>query len=115
YLQTKCGSDAIITNPPFNLAEEFIRKSISEVPLVAMLLKSNFWHTKKRLKLFEETTPVAVLPLTWRPPMSPERGKSPTMDFQWTIWSKYENGMCHYFPLKKPKPIPSQLNPLNNE
>jgi len=24
--------------------------------------------------------------LTWRPNFMQERGKSPTMDFQWTVW-----------------------------
>jgi hypothetical protein len=102
YLGSVFSADAIITNPPFNLAEEFIRKALQEAPQVAMLLKSSFWHTKGRLKLFEESKPAAVLPLTWRPAMSPDRGKSPTMDFQWTVWSKYAPAICEYRPLKKP-------------
>lgn len=46
--------DWIITNPPFSLAEQFIRRAYAlQVPF-AMLLKSHYWHAKNRLPLFQE-------------------------------------------------------------
>ncbi len=100
--------DAIITNPPFNLSEDFIRKSLKEARLVAMVLKSQYWHAAKRLKLFQEFPPSHVLPLTWRPDfLEHERtdGKkgSPTMEVCWTVWDKSANHMTVYHPLTKPK------------
>lgn len=78
---------AIITNPPFAQAEDFIRKAAGESPLVAMLLKSQYWHASKRTKLFTDHPPAWVLPLNWRPDfLAGERGGAPTMDVIWTVW-----------------------------
>lgn len=93
YLLTPAAMDydAIITNPPFKESEDFIRKAVTEAPLVAMLVKSQYWHAKKRIALFEECTPSQILPLTWRPDFKfkdrkeGEKG-SPTMEVQWVVW-----------------------------
>lgn len=82
--------DWIITNPPFKLAEAFIRKSLETTPNVAMLLKSQYWHAKSRLPLFRDHPPARVLPLTWRPAfLESERGRSPLMDVSWFVWSEH--------------------------
>lgn len=84
------GIHAIITNPPFAMSEEFIRHALSHnVEVVAMVLKSQYWHAAKRHKLFEEFPPAYVLAMTWRPDfMGGERGGSPTMECHWTVWIK---------------------------
>jgi hypothetical protein len=93
----------IITNPPFNLATEFIRKARGFNVPFAMLLKSTFWHAAERRALFVETGPIKVLPLGWRPAMAPERGDSPTMEFSWTVWAGAPSvSGCEYYPLVKP-------------
>lgn len=93
--------DAIITNPPFNLSEEFIFKSVRESKIVCMLLKSQYWHAKKRKQLFDMHTPKYVLPLTWRPDFD-GRG-APTMDLAWTVWIRgWGARYCSYMPLEKP-------------
>lgn len=105
YFSQTFQADIIITNPPFNLAPEFIRKACEEANVVCMLLKAHFWHAKKRLELWNNFTPRFVLPLTWRPDwVNDGRGSSPTMDFQWTIWDEtaIPNWTCTYEPLKKP-------------
>ena len=85
-LDARCP-DWIITNPPFALAEEFIRHALTFTPRVAMLLKSQYWHAKKRAALFEERPPSDILALTWRPAfLEAERGKSPLMDVVWVVW-----------------------------
>lgn len=46
---------AIITNPPYELATEFIQRALSLVPcngFVAMLLRTDFDHAKTRANLF---------------------------------------------------------------
>lgn len=97
------GCNFIITNPPFNLAEQFIRRAAS-LPLIgfALLLKSQYWHAAKRASLFEEHRPAYVLPLTWRPDfLFGGRGGAPTMDCIWTVWL-LGSGRCEYIPLRKP-------------
>ena len=90
----------IITNPPFNLAEQFIRKSAECKKPFAMLLKSQYWHSAKRRKLFEEHQPSFVLPLTWRPDFI---GIGASMlDMIWCVWLG-TNGFTFYEPLAKPK------------
>ena len=78
------GDFAVVTNPPFNLAEEFIRHALTFTPKVAMLLKATFANAAKRLPLFEEFPPSHVLPLTWR--LDFTGGGSPTMDCAWFVW-----------------------------
>lgn len=98
--------DWIITNPPFNLAESFIRKSLSITSNVAMLLKSQYWHAAGRLGLFTDHPPSEVLPLTWRPAfLEKERGKSPLMDVIWVVWRAGCNMPTTFEPLKRPKDV----------
>lgn len=94
--------DAVITNPPFNTAELFIRKALTDAPVVGMLLKSQYWHAKSRISLFRDHPPAYVLPLTWRPDfLGGERGGSPTMEVQWSVWVKGDR-LTKYQLLEKP-------------
>ncbi len=80
----KLGIDAIITNPPFKHSEKFIKKSLIDAKIVAMLLKSQYWHAAKRASLFNSNPPSWILALTWRPNFfGNESTGSPTMDFIW--------------------------------
>ena len=102
FLETNGDYDAIITNPPFNLSEKFIRHAIPQARVVAMLLKSQYWHAQKRAALFNEFRPSHVLPLTWRPDfMGGERGGAPTMEVHWTIWTE-DSTTTTYELLSKP-------------
>lgn len=105
FLSCNYKCDAIITNPPFYLSTEFIKKATKNANLVAFVLKSQFWHAKKRLELFNQNPPSYVLPLTWRPDfLYQEKGKkgSPTMEVAWSVWIKGYNNTI-YKPLAKPK------------
>lgn len=87
FLAADRECDAVITNPPFNISEEFIRHALRQAGTVAMLLKSQYWHAQKRTALFDAFPPAYVLPLTWRPDfMGGERGGAPTMEVHWTVW-----------------------------
>jgi hypothetical protein len=92
YFKTqKDNVDAIITNPPFKYAEQFIRKSLKDAEVSAMLLKTQYWHASKRTKLFKDNPPAFILALNWRPNFFGEAATgSPTMDFIWTVWIKGE-------------------------
>jgi len=101
--------DAIITNPPFNISESFIRHALSIAPVVAMVLKSQYWHAARRLQLFAECPPAWILPLTWRPDFlfdtrSPGEKSAPTMDCIWAVWIAGDTD-TKYRPLQKPPRI----------
>jgi len=95
---------AIVTNPPFKLAAEFIRRAHAlDVDVVAMLLKSQYWHAQSRASLFEEFPPSHVLALTWRPDFCfGQRGGAPTMECLWTVWTKGDTE-TKYRVLRKPQ------------
>ena len=94
FLKTDTNCTAIITNPPFCRSEEFIRHALGKADIVCMVLKSQYWHAKKRIKLFEEHPPAFVLPLSWRPDflfrerLSGGKRAAPTMEVTWTVWIK---------------------------
>lgn len=92
FLLCEEPSEAIVTNPPFCLSEQFIRHALGLAPIVAMLTKTQYWHSKKRSALFREFPPAYILALTWRPDFSgnPVPG-SPTMDVIWTVWINGKN------------------------
>ena len=94
--------DAIVTNPPFDLAEAFIRKAVGQAPVVAMLLKSNYWNTARGLKLYDAGfAPTGRYDVTWRLAfLEEERGKAPLMDCSWFVWRKGDP------PIDRPLPKP---------
>lgn len=103
FLNANCEEcDWIITNPPFSLADQFVRRCIQHKKPFALLLKSQYWHAKKRLELFRLYPPSFVCPLTWRPDfMFKQRGKgSPLMDVMWVIWGGIHD--TRYVPLERP-------------
>jgi len=62
--------DVIATNPPFNYAEPFVRRSIemlSDRGVLTMLLRVGFLSSLKRRSLFEELPPAIVTILQKRP------------------------------------------------
>lgn len=95
--------DWIITNPPFKSSVEFIEQSIKHHKPFALLLKSQYWHSKSRIELFNNFKPEAVLPLTWRPDfLFGAKNSSPTMECLWTVWGTKSAEYTTYQLLKKP-------------
>lgn len=100
--------DWIITNPPFSQSEAFIERCIDHGKPFALLLKSQYWHAKRRKPLFDKAPPDWILPLTWRPDfLFKTRGQgSPLMDVMWVVWTPYCDaigGGTKYYPLNRPK------------
>lgn len=55
YLETEVfGYDVIITNPPFNIAQEIIEKALKESTYVVMLLRLNFLGSKQRFEFWQK-------------------------------------------------------------
>ena len=98
--------DWIITNPPFSQSEAFIRRCMEHGKAFCLLLKSQYWHAKKRKPLFEKMPPEWILPLTWRPDfLFKKRGSgAPLMDVMWALWEPaYGNRyITRYLPLDRP-------------
>ncbi len=99
---TSDTNTVIVTNPPFNLAPKFITHALEviQVPYLALLLKSTFWHARRRYNLFEKHTPSVIYPLTWRPDFM-NKG-APTMDCSWVVWDR-NRPETRYVPLLKPE------------
>lgn len=97
----KC--DCLITNPPFSESQKFIEKALSEKHfIIAILCKSQYWHSKRRRDLFIKNLPAYILPLTWRPDFYfGAKSGSPTMEVLWTVWV-YNINKSMYYPLEKP-------------
>lgn len=94
----------IITNPPFDLADDFIKHSMETLRprKLALLLKATFFHAKKRQELFERFPPRIIMPLTWRVDFL---GKGrPTMECSWFVWHRGNNEYPQYRLLAKPTP-----------
>lgn len=93
----------VITNPPFCVADKFIERCIEIGKPFALLLKSQYWHAKKRLDLFRSCPPSFICPLTWRPDFAfGQRGNGrPLMDVMWVIWDMRR--FPQYIPLERPK------------
>lgn len=97
FLVSEKLADVVITNPPFNVAEKFIQKCFeSETLVYAFILKSQYWHSKGRLKLFEKMKPAFVLPLTWRPNFTPERGGHHILIFIGLFGLREKRILCIY-------------------
>lgn len=95
------GATAIITNPPFNISRMFIEHALGtlKVEYLALLLKSQYFHAKNRIDLFEKYPPSVIYALTWRPDFM-GKGAS-TMDCVWIVWDKNREGTLYKL-MKRP-------------
>lgn len=117
FLQAKPSPDTpaqgIFSNPPFDLAEAFIRHALEvcEVEYLALLLKSNYWHAKSRVALKQKHPPTGEHPVTWRIAfLEEERGKSPLMDCTWYVWDKNATEVRND-PIMRPQAFPDISDP----
>ena len=86
----------IITNPPYKLAEKFIRHGLRIVPRkTAVLTRLEFLASQQRNALFTEHPPTKILVLSRRPSMPPgelydpdKEARGGTLDYCWIVWDK---------------------------
>lgn len=87
-----CGPlDAIITNPPYELATEFIDQALKfqrqEGRFVAMLLRTDFDHAKTRARLFANCPAFSKkVVLTKRIKWFEDSKGQPSFNHAWFIW-----------------------------
>jgi hypothetical protein len=104
FLSARMDCAWIITNPPFSLAEAFIRHAIFLRRPFAFLLKSQFWHAARRRALFELHRPAEILALSWRPDfLFGAKGGAPTMECVWTVWDSTPARETLFDVLPRPK------------
>ena len=87
--------DLIFTNPPFRLAEHFLRKSqelVAENGCIVFLLRAAFLETKRRWNLLEEFPPAEVWFLRKRPKFTgPDAlGGTDSAMYGWFVWYRGE-------------------------
>jgi hypothetical protein len=90
------NSDAIITNPPYHLAEQFITHALQLTEtggLVAMLLRTDFDHAQARQHLFSRCRSFAKkVVLTKRIVWFDTPGAAPSFNHCWFIWDWSHGG-----------------------
>lgn len=82
----------IISNPPFYLAEDFIKKSLEVVDYggyVIMLLRLNFFGSRKRKKMFENNMPLSCYIHHKR--ISFTNGSTDSIEYAHFVWQKGTN------------------------
>lgn len=93
-------TDAIITNPPFKLAREFIEKTLTlNPPFAAFLLRTDYDHAKTRQHLFGNCPRFAgKLVLTKRIVWFDRPGAAPSYNHAWFMWNRDHKGppSLHY-------------------
>lgn len=91
----------IITNPPFHLAQQFIERALElthrQGGFVAMLLRADFDHAKRRKHIFAEGPFAKRLVLTRRivwfvDPLTGKPKASPSVNHAWFIWDHAHYG-----------------------
>lgn len=91
YMDRECGPDWIITNPPFNAAEDFVWTALRRAREgCAILVRTSFLEGKARYKsLFSKRPPSLILQFTERVPMFKgrlDRKGSSATSYCWLIW-----------------------------
>lgn len=90
FLKSSKKVESIITNPPYNLAEQFVRKSLGCSNKVALLLNLDFAKSKKRYPLFKESPPARIWVFSRQIAGDPR--VSDFMVKAWWIWDKTRRG-----------------------
>jgi hypothetical protein len=89
------GVSAIITNPPYAVAREFIEHAlrIDGNRIVAMLLRTDFDHAASRAHLFADCPTFAKkVVLTKRIRWFEDSNGSPSFNHCWMIWDRQHRG-----------------------
>jgi hypothetical protein len=91
------GIEAIVTNPPYQLAEKFVRRALDFTPLVIMLLRLAFLESVRRTDILEKSGLARIHVFRNRLPMMHRAGwngprASSAMPFAWFCWERGHPG-----------------------
>lgn len=96
--------DAIVMNPPFSLADQFIRKAVKQAPVVGVLVKADYFNSGRGARLWADHPPTEIHPFSWRLPfLKEERGDNPIMNCTMYVWREGDPPLPGG-PLLKPDP-----------
>jgi len=89
--------EAIVTNPPYRHAQQFIEHALELVPRVIMLLRLTFLESERRTEILERRGLARVLVFRRRLPMMHREGWTgprarSAMAFAWYIWDREHVG-----------------------
>jgi hypothetical protein len=91
------GCGAILTNPPFQLDEEFVGHALSLAPTVIMLLRLAWYEGESRTDILEQRGLARIhvfrkrLPMMHRDGWSGRRARS-AIPFAWYVWERSHAG-----------------------
>jgi hypothetical protein len=91
------GTEAIVTNPPFRLAQQFVEHALELCPRVIMLLRLAFLESERRSPILDGGHLERVhvfrrrLPMMHRDGWSGPRASS-GMAFGWFVWNRDHSG-----------------------
>ena len=94
---SRVDCDAIVTNPPFALAEEFVAIALERAPLVIMLLRLAFIESERRSPILDTGKLARIhvfsrrLPMMHRAGWEGRKGNS-GMAFAWFVWNQAHTG-----------------------
>jgi hypothetical protein len=121
--QAPAGVKNIITNPPYRLANKFVRHALELVPRVAMLLPLRFLESSGRNDILDGGTLAHVFVFRNRLPMMHRAGwhgpriKTGAIAFAWFVWAREHRGpttieriTCAASAPTPPAPIPDDLS-----
>jgi hypothetical protein len=91
------GVGAIVTNPPFKLAGDFVAMALELCPVAMMLLRLSFLESAKRSPILDSGQLARVYPFSDRLPMMHRHGwTGPTASSQtpyaWFVFDREHNG-----------------------
>jgi hypothetical protein len=91
------GCEAVVTNPPFKLVEEFVAHAIEICPLVIMLLRWAFYESDRRSDILEGCGLARIHCFRKRLPMMHRAGwdvrkANSGMAFAWFVWDRSHTG-----------------------
>lgn len=89
--------EAIVTNPPYALAERFVARALELCPLVVMLLRLAFLESERRTPILDNGQLARVHVFKNRLPMMHRDGwtgprASSSIAFAWFIWDRAHHG-----------------------
>jgi hypothetical protein len=91
------GVEALVTNPPFNEAEQFVERALQLCPRVIMLLRLAFLESERRRGILEGRGLARVYVFRKRLPMMHRDGwqgrkANSGMAFAWFVWDRSYTG-----------------------
>lgn len=95
--QLPIGVEAIVTNPPFKNAGEFVAKALDLCPKVYMLLRLAFYESERRTPILDNGMLARVHVYRKRLPMMHREGwegkkANSGMAFAWFVWDRNHSG-----------------------